>query len=336
MNIFLRTFNDSINSKSGAPLPPDAPRRGTPEWLIFEGILINCLKDLGHSVKCQDENPHLPDDDDFTPSCDAGTYADKRFYVHQNKREKPLGNFFYMQMHMRELFTVDTNGWGYDHNGKDRFNPDEVNQEEATTFCKSKSHHLISTGISKCVQQKECSSTPPVFILVPLQIPRDYTIKHHSPVTVRYFVDSIMSWAEETETHVCIKMHPHNKGDYDLHQTVDEGARTSSFIHKVEGNINTLIKRSLGVFVINSGTGFESLLHGKPVATFGNCDYNKVTFNADLRRLNEARDFLYSYTDLERNMAYSFIYWYWKFHSYDVYDHSTPKRLKEYLFNALK
>ena len=173
------------------------------------------------------------------------------------------------------------------------------------------------------------------FILVPVQIPRDYTIKHHSPITVRYFIDSIQAWAIETQNHVCFKMHPFNKMDSDLQQAVDDAANNSHYVHKVEGNIHELIKRSKGVFVINSGTGFESLIHGKPVCTFGDCDYRSVTFNADIRRLDEARNFIYSYKEEFRDIAYKFVWWYFNCHAYDITKPGTRERLAEYLRGVL-
>lgn len=326
MRIFLRTFNDSINSKTGSPLPEGAPRRGTPEWLVFQKLLIESLNELGHICISQKENPLI--DDDFTP-----IGVDRMIYVHHNKRDKPEGDLFWMQMHMRELFTIDTNGWGADASNNN-FKPGD-NIEEAQTYCNLLSEKLYSGNTSKIDQPRETDETPGDFILVPLQVPRDYTIKNHSPITVRYFTDSIMSWAEETGTHVCIKMHPNNKVDQDLHQSVDEGVAGSKFIHKVEGNIHELIKRSSGLFVINSGTGFESLIHGRPVATFGNCDYNKVTFNADIRRLDEACQFIHSYKDEWRRIGYSFVKWYWTKHAYDVTDAGTKARLTEYLKGVL-
>jgi len=233
-------------------------------------------------------------------------------------------------MHMRELFTIDTQGWGVDHSAND-FKVGDVDARIAETFCERKSEDLLGSGISKCEQPKETGILPPVFILVPLQVPRDYTILHHSPVTVRYFVDSLMAWAEESETHIGVKMHPFNKCDYNLDEAVAEGVSQSEYVHKVDGNIHELVKRSDGIFCINSGVGFESLIHGKPVATFGRSDYSKVTFNADLRRLNEAKEFLLGYTDAERNLAYQFVWWYWTQHAYDVYAADTSPRLKSYL-----
>ena len=326
MNIFLRTFNNKINSKTGAPLP-EGQYRGTPEWLEFQRLLLNCLDEIGHNYFCDIEHPLIPES--------LGKTCERKIYVHQTKREKPDGDLFWMQMHMADLFTIDTNGWGYDHSGlKDCVSYLE-DKEDSRKFCEELSDKLHSSGTSKCPQPDLTDATPEKFILVPVQIPRDYTIKNHSPITVKYFIESIAAWAAENSYHVCFKMHPHNRGDLDLHQAVDYVANNSRYVRKVEGNIHELIKRSMGLFVINSGTGFEACIHGKPVCTFGNCDYNRVTFNADIRRLDEARNFLYGFKNQDKAIIYQFVYWYYYRHAYCLSLPNTKQRLMAYLKEKL-
>jgi hypothetical protein len=328
MRVYFRGFNRKINSKSGARLP-EGQYRGTPEWLEFERALIDCVNELGHDISGDVEHPHtmfLPPD------------IDKSIIVHHTKREFPTGSLFWMQMHMKDLFTLDTNGWGADHSeikeAKSFFpHEDEI---DSMQFCERLSDEMLATGQSKCVQDESTDTTPSNFILVPVQIPRDYTIKWHSPITVKYFVDSVQSWAVENRYHVCFKMHPHNTHDADLHKSVDDAVAGSSYVHKVKGNIHELIKRSAGLFVINSGTGFEALIHGKPVATFGDCDYNHVSFNADLRRLDEARTFIYSYKEEFRRVAYKFVHWYLHRHGYWLRDSGYKSRLLSYLRSVLQ
>ena len=319
----LRTFNPRINSKSGIALPP-GQTRGTPEWREFEELLISCLSELGHEVVEQMENPREP----------ANLPADFTITVHKTSRDCP-SNLYYMQMHLRDLFTLDTAGWGADHSTA--FSTDGFLFEDefvARDFCVALSDFFHSTGQSKCDQPSQTDATPARFILVPIQIPRDYTILHHSPITVRYFIDSIQEWAGSTQNHVAFKMHPFNKGDRDLHEAVDS-ACLSPYVHKVEGNIHELIKRSSGLFVINSGTGFEGLVHGRPVATFGHCDYRRVTHNADLRRLDEARNFLFSYSEDQRRLAWQFVYWYIHRHAYRLKSEGVRDRLMGYLKEEL-
>ena len=42
-------------------------------------------------------------------------------------------------------------------------------------------------------------------------------------------------------------------------------------------NIHTLLSHSKAVFTVNSGVGFEAILHQKPVFTFGRADYDCVS-----------------------------------------------------------
>lgn len=328
MRILFRGFNNKINSKTGAQLP-EGQYRGTPQWLDFQKIMIECLKELGHEVFVMKEQgmkmvqPSIPN-------------ADKTIIVHRTCREEPA-DLYWMQMHMKDLFTVDIRGWGADHSEIYRCKEFFPYEEEIDSmrFCEELSDKMHSSGQSKCVQDETTDMTPEKFILVPVQIPRDYTIKHHSPITVKYFIDSIQAWAVENKYHVCFKMHPFNTNDHDLHSSIDEAMKGSNYVHKVKGNIHELIKRSQGVWVINSGTGFESLIHGKPVCTFGNCDYSYATFNADIRRLDEARNFIYSYSENYRRLAYRFIYYYIHRHAFWLEDSNMRNRLKAYLQGAI-
>jgi len=325
MKIFLRGFNRKINSKSGAVLP-QGQYRGTEDWLKFESLMIDCLNGLGHDVEVALENginqaqPNLP--------------CDKRIYWHRNRRDEEA-DLYLMQMHMRDLFTVDTNGWGFNHSELKECLSNLEDKEDSTRFCQELSDKLHASGESKIAQPSITDATPEKFILVPIQTPRDYTITNHSPITVKYFIESIVAWAAEAQYHACFKMHPKNTNDHDLISAIQYGIDGSRYIHKVEGNIHELTKRSMGLFVINSGTGFEALIHGKPVATFGDCDYNRVTFNADIRRLDEARNFLYGWTKEQAVIAYKFLYWYYHRHAYCLSLPNTKERLTAYLKESL-
>jgi capsule polysaccharide export protein KpsC/LpsZ len=87
---------------------------------------------------------------------------------------------------------------------------------------------------------------------------------------------------------IVIKRHPrcHNK---EVAELLNELKKFSNiFIY--EGSIHSVIKKCLAVYTINSGVGFESLFHLKPVVTFGEVDYQSATFNVK------------SFDDLEKNL----------------------------------
>jgi capsule polysaccharide export protein KpsC/LpsZ len=115
---------------------------------------------------------------------------------------------------------------------------------------------------------------------------------------------------------------------------VNEYAATSDYVFCLQANVHDLIAGSRGVFTINSGVGFESLIHGKPVVTFGNCDYRWVTFGANRERLDDAREFVGGYTDELRREANRFIYYYFFHHALSIegdYITESESRLTDYL-----
>lgn len=334
LNIFIRSFNAYINSKSGVLLPP-GEKRGTPEWEIFEKILTNAIGGLGHNFHLQLETP-LEKDIAFWKDVDGQILKpDKRISVHKCKRDLPDYDLFYMQMHMKNLFTINKNGWGADNSDNSLFDPVKIDDDLAKKFCNELSQKILASGGSKCEQPKETDDTPQNFIFVPIQTPRDYVLKHHSPVSVINFINEIIKWAEKSKNHVCFKLHPFNKGDRDIMDAVSLGAEKSEYVHNINGNINELIKRCTGLFLINSGTGFESLIHGKPVVTFGNCDYKQVTFAGDISNFDIAKNFLFEYQEKQRVLAYKFVYWYFNHHAFDVYSPETEGRLRSYLKRVL-
>lgn len=330
MNIFVRSFNAHINSKTGTPLPPGIIR-GTPEWGMFEELLRSVLRELGCNVLDQPETPLEVDRADWLK------LAHKKIAVHKCKRDLPEYDFFYMQMHMRNLFTLDSNGWGEDHSGNRLFDPALIADVDAKQFCENLSAHLLLSGESKCDQPEAREvETPDSFILVPLQIPRDYVLRHHSNVSVSEFIQAVAGWAETARVRVTFKLHPHNRADFDLIKLVDDSSNSSEYVTKIEGNINSLIKKCAGVMVINSGTGFEALIHGKPVATFGACDYKVATFDGTLDQLDCAAKYISDFSESQRMLGYKFSYWYHFHHAYNVLDEAdTRSRLTSYLKTQL-
>ena len=318
---------------------PDDPNHakrlisGAAYWAKFETLLRGCLTELGFEVLEQQEHPRVPD---------VKNDARFRLYAHQNRRDVP-GHLFYKQTHLPDFFTIDPLGWGADHSGMQSAPElDGVEEAEAERFVVALRRGLLETGRSKHPQppRRPLTSLPDDYIFVPTQTPRDYVQRHHASITVPDFIRLIAEWAHESRQNVVFKLHPGLLGGYDddLIEAVRGYAAGSDYVFCLDGNIHDLIANSRGVYTINSGVGFESLVHGKPVVTFGNCDYKWVTFRADARSLCQAREFVFSQPDHVARQALKFVYYYCTRHAFSVEDECLAQsraRLLDYLAGAL-
>ena len=304
MKVFIRTIELVVSLASGKRLISCAR-----EWVDFQTLLKDCLLALGHTVVEQPSDEQSADMDDG---------ADFRIYAHMTRRDV-AGDLYYKQMHLRDVFTLDTEGWGADHSATkqpDAF--DRIDPQVAGRFCKAMCQQFLATGLSKHPQPPRASTgeLPAGYIFVPLQRPRDYVQVHHSHITVVEFLAAITDWAESGSHPVAIKPHPANGDDPEVMQELALCCRGARYVHRVDGNIHDLVSRSSAVFTINSGVGFESLFHDKPVVTFGDSDYARVTFRATAERLDDARSYAMDYTEALRERARKFLYHYCFEHGY--------------------
>jgi hypothetical protein len=306
------------------PIPPSAGR-----WRCFEALIKECLGGLGHQIIEMDVNPRLP-----LPSDPAE--ADFSIYAHKTRRDVPQGNLFYKEMYMHGLFTVDDQGWGADHSrSRTAFDLSTVPAGEAESFCCSMRAEFIATGRSK-LDQPAVNDIPPglkPYLFAPLQMPGDYVIKNHSPITVLQYVAALSGWADRRGRNVVFKLHP-GEVRADVEEEVRRWAAASPYVFLLNENIHSLISAAHAIVVINSGVGFESLIHGKPVITLGACDYQWVTFRASVSGLDAAWDFASAFSAQQRLQGFRFIHYYYHQHAYLNTEETMPRvkpRLIEYL-----
>ncbi|MFT6437566.1 MAG: hypothetical protein ACJAVI_005641 [Candidatus Azotimanducaceae bacterium] len=331
--VFLRSFNPGIVAKTGAPVVLGRERDGR-WWEKFEILLKESLAELGVAVIEQKESLIISDQREGGEFC---------IYVHKTKRDQPHGDLFYMQMHMQELFVLDHAGWGADHSRQiTQAQLDNVNVDLAERFTVLLREKFLTSGESKHPQKiawwHRFQKVPKAYILAPLQIPRDSVIKHHSPISVYEYIEMASEWAVREKTHLVFKLHPHNQSDRSLKWMVRRRVWSSRYIHCVGGNIQEMIKDSSGLLLINSGTGFEALVHGKPVATMGQCDYKAVTYPADEKGLDGLKMFFEQYSDHQRLMAAKMVYTYCHDYAYYLAESELSEvknRLKSYLKKRL-
>ena len=125
-----------------------------------------------------------------------------------------------------------------------------------------------------------------------------------------------------------------------LHPFVDgENANNNSFALKIKSeiekigknikvyegksNIHNFIKNSYCVLLSNSGAGFECMMHGKPMITWGFPEYHWISY--DLRHLADLYFAINNLKWFNKNKSDKFLYWYMENYNQET----CNKRVKE-------
>lgn len=119
------------------------------------------------------------------------------------------------------------------------------------------------------------------FFLVPLQVYNDSQILKHSPFAgVPDFIAQVLaSFAEHAplDQLLVFKHHPLDRPYNNYRQRIAELAAQHGVAHRVhyihDQHLPTLLRHARGVVTVNSTTGLQSLYHGTPVITLGECFY---------------------------------------------------------------
>jgi len=318
MQCLLRSFHPGIDAKSGRPLPPGHVRSGADRWARFEALVEAALDSLGFSVVRQPEHPTEPD---------LPGEWDLRIHAHRTRRDVAAEGLFAMQMHLATLFTLDERGWGADHSHvPEPADFADVDPAEAERHRRARLEGFLRSGVSKHAQPRGGGAArlrrwllgPRRYVLAPLQIPRDYVQVHHGRVTIREYIDAVAEWGDRRGIPVLLKPHPYNKQDHDLLERIEHHRSRSRFVHRVEGNIHDLIAGARAVVTVNSGVGFEALVHGKPVVTFGDCDYRSVAIPTAPGELDAAWERVLAHGERERDATARFLWHYARRHAFDI------------------
>lgn len=127
--------------------------------------------------------------------------------------------------------------------------------------------HYITNNISRVTPQQNKTLPDEPYVLVLEQRPDDAVA---DLAYVDLLTDKVKKAFEGTKYGVCVKPHPlnmeYNYQNQEYNWTINE-----------EMGLHELIANATAVYTINSGTGFEALLHGKKVFTAGQCDYHWMT-----------------------------------------------------------
>lgn len=331
--ILWRPFNPHVSGKTGEPLP--SPRSSHQWWGSFEKLLGAAFKACGDTLVTQPENVREPDK---MESADLAVYAhrtmrdilSKTSYSYPRTARAPK-RLFYMLMHLPGWFHMDDQGWGADHSrAGDPFDPDRVDGKKATQFTGALRDRLMGNNLSKHVQPPQEEAPAEGYALHCLQMPRDYTIAHHSKISVESALNQICAWAKRRRVPLVVKPHPVGTPENVRQLLADMEGGSTILVYR--GNIHSAIRGARLVIVINSGTGFEALVHGKSVATLGSCDYQAATFAVSPKTLDAAWEKSMNHNP---DRGYRFLLWYYRTRVFDIEDPECQNKIAHKVQMAL-
>lgn len=211
-----------------------------------------------------------------------------KFYVPHVEKHNFGGNantLYYMQTVFPWLFTVDPQGWGGGAKFVETFNDSGAYSDKM--FNELRDYAL--SGGTKFAQPKQYYTSRGKYIFIPLQLPHDETIKWHSEIDCEQFVSALCDWAKKTPDapHLVFKGHPANVHSMQPLKNIINRYNSEKCVYIVDSNIHEMIQRAEAVYIINSGTGQEAMLHDKPVVAFGRSEYQGAVIRGDIKSLDE-------------------------------------------------
>ena len=248
--------------------------------------------------------------------------------------------FFYMQVTFPWLFTVDPLGWSA---GSSAY-PCEYSagDPESGTFERyvdrvlernsSKYEQPTRTTRGELVAQGEIPDGP--YIFFPCQRPNDQAVQLFSPYELVDVVAGVARWAKRRGLQVVFKAHPTNVANA---RPLRQATRELDVCWST-ASVHDLIAYSDAVYVINSGVGFEAILHNKPVVTFGQVEYDAVTIHGNLDALDRAWEDVQASASDQRLAVYKqFVDWYCRLYCVDLSDpQAVEARLKALVEDAVR
>lgn len=153
------------------------------------------------------------------------------------------------------------------------------NNSNANLFFKKYYENIVLNNLSKYNQpKKKQHKLPSKYYFLPLQLVDD-TVNKLCKYSTENFLKKILNIFSKSNENLIIKRHPKCKSRILTNILNNLDVKNISVL---DGSIHDLISKSCAVLVNNSGVGFESLFHLKPVYTFGRSDYQIVCRNVSL------------------------------------------------------
>lgn len=158
----------------------------------------------------------------------------------------------------------------------------QIDIDKAEEFYRGLQRMYVNGSRTKYFQRDK-EFTPPEgyrsYTFFPTQVLSDVVSRY-----ARIDVQGVLEWLKGyrgSDHFFIIKRHPYCRS-VSIRETLSEMGTYGNFA-VVNRNIHSIISHVDRVLTVNSGVGFEALLHGVPVFTTGKSDYEWVTYNIDSR-----------------------------------------------------
>ncbi|SHK34656.1 Capsule polysaccharide biosynthesis protein [Roseomonas rosea] len=189
---------------------------------------------------------------------------------------KATGRWNYAQAALPHMLTFDRLGYaGWSSlAGVERREVLAIEQPVADAFHAAHTEPFLAEGQSKYRQDASIPVEEEGFVFLPLQLPNDSVIalKHFDAPYAEGIRRMVGSLAGEGVPLV-LKRHPHCT-DPAIGKLLDGlVAAWPGRVSVSRASVHALIRRARAVLTVNSGVGFEALLHGKPVVAAGKAEY---------------------------------------------------------------
>lgn len=204
-----------------------------------------------------------------------------------------------------------------------------INYTSAKIFIESIKNDLIKNNSSKYSQNKfTTNNIPKNAIFFPLQVQNDTVME----LTGFNFYDLIDSVCKNISYPIIIKPHPYSIDIEKLMNKLENISSKHKNIIISQASVHQILASCECCMTINSGVGFEALIHNKPTITFGKSDYAYVSYNCDNKK--DINDTLINkcITNHNEEKNIKFLYYYLK--NYCVY-YTDTLALKNKIKNEL-
>lgn len=205
--------------------------------------------------------------------------CDRLYFPHKLRAQFPIGPnaFFYKNAPLGRYATVDAQGWGASLS----FLPLEFEPGEAADTL----YAFLQTRLERneSIFDQPPRGAAPVessYDLFVCQLPHDETIRFHSDVSVAEALSVVIAHCEASERCLVVKGHPANRKSMLPLKALADASAYALWVDDV--SIHSCMAFARRVYMVNSGSGMEALLHDRPLIRFGRAEYDSVTPKADL------------------------------------------------------